>query len=740
MLLPVLIALSVSRLITRPLRSLTEAATTVRDALPALVEQAHGPGHGPDVELPDIPVDSDDEVGRLARAFNAVNATTLEVAREQAALRGSIAAMFVNVARRDQVLLSRQLAFIDQLERTEENPQTLENLFRLDHLATRMRRNAESLLVLAGIDTGRRLRRPLPLSDVVRTASSEIEHYERVDLAMQVDPPLVGHNALAAAHLLAELLENATTFSDPGSRVVVSTASGPRGVVVTIADDGLGMSREELDDANARIADPPVSEVVGAQRLGFYVVGRLARRLEVAVELQAGAVRGTVVRLELPPALFVPGTVVELPSRRRRRGAHPPDRHVHRSGPRGIGPRDGPRGTGPRGTGPRGTGPRGTGPRGTRSVGGTAAADARGGRDRAAAPRSATTARRCRARRRPQPPNGRRARGSGRHPAGGTARRAGGRAARGPVLLLPRSLHRRTGRRRSRDAGAAARAVAGSRPRSRAGTRRPAVVRGGPRARGGTGGRACGGGARTPPRVGRDPRHPAGRRRRPVLTTLRPQATRRRSRRGRRDPDRRAGGRADPGPAVRGGRGARVVPAGVEPARGLSAHRRGRARSDPDPWQRRFAAGHRAAGTHGPGSGAPVQPVGDVLRQRSALAVGGPQRAQPAVDLRAAVRGCERTGVAGATDPGGHPGRQAGGAEAGGEPPHPRRGRRPLDALRLPGRRAAGPHRGPGHRDRRRAGGRLVTATRPDPGTTTRPPTPAPRTIDHGPARPEDLT
>ena len=93
------------------------------------------------------------------------------MAQEQAALRGSIAAMFVNVARRDQVLLSRQLSFLDQLERTEENPETLDNLFKLDHLATRMRRNAESLLVLAGIDTGRRLRRPMPLSDVVRTAS-----------------------------------------------------------------------------------------------------------------------------------------------------------------------------------------------------------------------------------------------------------------------------------------------------------------------------------------------------------------------------------------------------------------------------------------------------------------------------------------------------------------------------------------------------------------------------------------
>ena len=312
--LPVLLALFISRLITRPLRRLTEAATQLREQLPAMVEQMHTPGEAPSIELPEIPVAADDEIGRLAAAFNDVNATTVQVAQEQAALRGSIAAMFVNVARRDQVLLSRQLAFIDQLERTEENPKTLENLFKLDHLATRMRRNAESLLVLAGIDTGRRLRRPMPLSDVVRTASSEIEHYDRVDLVLQTDPPMVGHVALTASHLLAELLENATNFSDPGSRVVVSTAPGPTGVVVTIADDGLGMTPDEIREANSRIAEPPIAEVVGAQRLGFFVVGRLARRLDAKVTLTAGRARGTIVRIDLPAGLFAPGAVVELPS------------------------------------------------------------------------------------------------------------------------------------------------------------------------------------------------------------------------------------------------------------------------------------------------------------------------------------------------------------------------------------------------------------------------------------------
>ncbi len=308
-LIPVLLALYLARRITRPLRRLTEAAGQIRRDLPLMVEQMATPGEGPEITLPQIPVESKDEIGRLAAAFNEVNSTTVAVAQEQAALRGSIAAMFVNVARRDQVLLSRQLSFLDQLERTEENPETLDNLFKLDHLATRMRRNAESLLVLAGIDTGRRLRRPMPLSDVVRTASSEIEHYERVDLAQHVDPPMVGHAALLTAHMLAELLENATAFSDPLSRVVVTTDTGPDGVRLTILDEGLGMSTEELDEVNERIMNPPVSEVVGAQRLGFYVVGRLARRLEATVMLQKGEGRGTVAVVDLPPSLFTPGSV-----------------------------------------------------------------------------------------------------------------------------------------------------------------------------------------------------------------------------------------------------------------------------------------------------------------------------------------------------------------------------------------------------------------------------------------------
>ena len=299
-------ALLVARGIVVPLRRLTKAAADVREQLPRLVEQVAVPGEGPEITLAPIPVTSRDEVGQLAAAFNSVNSTTVQVAQEQAALRGSIAEMFVNVARRDQVLLNRQLSFIDSLERAEEDPSTLANLFRLDHLATRMRRNAESLLVLAGIDSGRRLRDAMPLSDVVRTASSEIEQYDRVELDLQVDPHMHGFNALGAAHMLAELLENATIFSEPETPVTVTTGVSGQFVVVRILDQGLGMSDAELEAANSKIVSTSASDSLGNQRLGLFVVGRIAQRLGADVRLlKAAHGTGTETIVRFPATLFV---------------------------------------------------------------------------------------------------------------------------------------------------------------------------------------------------------------------------------------------------------------------------------------------------------------------------------------------------------------------------------------------------------------------------------------------------
>ena len=302
--LALLLAVNLARRITRPLRRLTVAAGEIGDELPHMVERMQIPGEGPGVTVEPIPVESRDEIGRLAEAFNTVNDVTVQVAKEQAALRASIAEMFVNVARRNQVLLGRQLSQLDSMEAREEDPDVLDNLFKLDHLATRMRRNAESLLVLAGIDSTRRLRRPLPLSDVIRTAVGEIEAFDRIDLSMSEDPEVSGRHALTVAHLLAEVLENATHFSNPETRVVVSASVTGHGVDVTVTDYGLGMSEQEVAEANEKIAHPPVAEIAVSQRLGLFVVGRLAARLGASVVLRRGRSAGTVVAVSLPTAVF----------------------------------------------------------------------------------------------------------------------------------------------------------------------------------------------------------------------------------------------------------------------------------------------------------------------------------------------------------------------------------------------------------------------------------------------------
>ncbi len=309
------IAYITSRSITNPLRHLARAADQVKNELPRLVEQMAVPGQTPDFELKPIEVESRDEVGQLAASFNSVNTTTIDVAREQAALRGSIAEMFVNVARRDHVLLNRQLGFLDELERAEEDPNTLANLFRLDHLATRMRRNSESLLVLAGIDSGRRVREPMAISDVVRTASSEIEQYDRIQLDLQADPLMLGHNALNSAHLIAELLENATNFSEPHTPVEVTTALSKHFMTVTIRDYGLGMSDQDIEEANRKVASRSATDVVGVQRVGLFVVGRLADRLgvHVAFSRPADGSEGTVIVLSFPFALFADLSEQPLP-------------------------------------------------------------------------------------------------------------------------------------------------------------------------------------------------------------------------------------------------------------------------------------------------------------------------------------------------------------------------------------------------------------------------------------------
>jgi K+-sensing histidine kinase KdpD len=228
----------------------------------------------------------------------------VRVAAEQAALRRSVADMFLSLGRRLQALVHRQLELLDELERTEADPQQLRSLFRLDHLATRMRRNAENLLVLSGAEPVRRWSDPVPLPRVIRAASAEIEDYNRVGIMPMADVRVVGHAVSDVVHLLAELIENAAAFSPPGTRVQVSGEPAAHGYLLEIEDQGIGMSDEELEEANEQLATPASIDLAGAQRLGFYVVGRLAARHGVKMRLRRSWFGGVAALVLLPSELL----------------------------------------------------------------------------------------------------------------------------------------------------------------------------------------------------------------------------------------------------------------------------------------------------------------------------------------------------------------------------------------------------------------------------------------------------
>jgi len=294
--------------IVRPLRSLRRTAHDIADRqLPALVEQVQHVES--DEELPAVPsveLHTDDEIEDVAEAFNVVRATAVQLAAEQARSRRNVSRMFVSLGRRNQGLLSRQLEFIDRLESEESNPELLDNLFRLDHLATRMRRNAESLLVLAGEQPSRRWSEPVSLTDVVRGAVAEVEDYQRVNLEGVEEAKLAGSAVGDVAHLLAELIENATHFSPPDSTVLVLGRRVTDGYALAIVDDGVGMTPEQLHAANQRIETSPQIERVPSSYLGLFVVGRLAARHGIKVRLVESTTEGVTAKVLLPPSLVEP--------------------------------------------------------------------------------------------------------------------------------------------------------------------------------------------------------------------------------------------------------------------------------------------------------------------------------------------------------------------------------------------------------------------------------------------------
>ncbi|WP_086845633.1 sensor histidine kinase [Amycolatopsis kentuckyensis] len=313
-LLVAFLAVAVSRSIAGPLRQLTTAATSVADLagteLVRVTDTEEAEEQIP--RLATIDVVSEDELGKLAAAFNRVQTTAAELVERQALTRRNTSLMFANVAKRTQNLVGRQLALIDEVERNEQDTRLLASLYRLDHLSTRLRRNADNLLVVSGTRDETRIAGPIELSTALRSALAEIEDYQRVKLGVVAE--ILLSSALGADLVLvfAELLENATSFSPPGSMVEVDTMMLADGAcLVSIVDHGIGMTAEKLAEENQRLVERERLELAPTSVLGLFVVGRLARRHELGVELLATPTTGGVTaRLTIPASLFTHRTAL----------------------------------------------------------------------------------------------------------------------------------------------------------------------------------------------------------------------------------------------------------------------------------------------------------------------------------------------------------------------------------------------------------------------------------------------
>ncbi len=270
--------------------------------LPRVVEQLRR-GEEVDVRSAAPPLDfGSDDIGLVGRAFNTVQETAIRATVDQAQLRRGVRDIFLSLAHRIQALVHRQLKLIDSMERQAVTDEELADLYRIDHLATRMRRNAENLIVLAGMPAGRSWRGPVAMVDVVRAALAEVEDYQRVKLVEAEPATLDGRAAGDVIHLLAELMENAASFSPPRTAVSVIGSSVHNGYVVEIEDRGLGMSPEDLEAANRQIADPPEFQLSSTARLGFFVVGRLAQRYGIRVHLSRSRFHGVTATVLIPNA------------------------------------------------------------------------------------------------------------------------------------------------------------------------------------------------------------------------------------------------------------------------------------------------------------------------------------------------------------------------------------------------------------------------------------------------------
>ncbi|CAL9608973.1 nitrate- and nitrite sensing domain-containing protein [Streptomyces sp. enrichment culture] len=305
LLVSLFLSVRVGRGLIRDLRKLRlEAHEASGVRLPGVMRRLSA-GEQVDVEteVPRLEYDKN-EMGEVGQALNTLQRAAVEAAVKQAELRAGVSEVFVNLARRSQVLLHKQLTLLDTMERRTEDTEELADLFRLDHLTTRMRRHAEGLVILSGAAPSRQWRKPVQLMDVVRAAVAEVEDYERVEVRRLPRVAVTGPAVADLTHLVAELLENATVFSPPHTAVQVVGERVANGFTLEIHDRGLGMAADALLDANLRLAETPEFELSDTDRLGLFVVSRLARRQNVRVSLQPSPYGGTTAVVFIPDALL----------------------------------------------------------------------------------------------------------------------------------------------------------------------------------------------------------------------------------------------------------------------------------------------------------------------------------------------------------------------------------------------------------------------------------------------------
>ncbi|WP_338739988.1 nitrate- and nitrite sensing domain-containing protein [Actinomadura luteofluorescens] len=304
----ILLSLLAARSLSRELRGLQRAALKLaEDRLPGVVARLRrGEEVDVDAEAPPLVIGKSREVARVGDAFTKVQHTAIETAVRESYLRQGISRVFLNVAWRSQSLLHRQLRMLDEMERDASDPKVLEDLFRLDHLTTRMRRHAEGLVILSGTSPGRGWSRPVHVEDVLRAAVAEVEDYTRVEIVVvSGQAAVIGEAVADIIHLLAELIENATVFSPAPTEVLVRGEMGANGFAVDIIDRGIGLDQSELDALNLRLARPPEFDLAVTDRLGLFVVGRLAGRHGIRVALQPSLYGGVSAVVLIPRQLIV---------------------------------------------------------------------------------------------------------------------------------------------------------------------------------------------------------------------------------------------------------------------------------------------------------------------------------------------------------------------------------------------------------------------------------------------------